>query len=344
MKQKRFVNSTTRTSVQLFEAIIEDGQHYLVMEYVEGGSLRELLDASAQLPLAHILQIALELCDALTQTHYRQIIHRDIKPANILLDQNGTPRLTDFGVARLAQAERVTQTGTAIGTLDYLSPEALEGEDVDTRTDIWSLGVLLYELLAQIRPFTGETLTEVVTAILTKPVPDLRNLRPDVPLALVDLIARMLKKTPDDRITSVRQIGAELEAILQGQAFSIDDSKVREGEDDHNFPGLELKSDQASRSQAPILQARHNLPTHTTPFLGRDSELRDLSQLLGESQARLITILGPGGMGKTRLALEAAAGQGANFLHGGFLRRLGPAGEPGSHTRRYRGGFGLSLS
>ena len=213
--------------VQMLDTVSDGDEHYIVMQYVAGGSLQSLLDRSDPLPLEQVMRIALELCDALTQAHYRQIIHRDIKPANILLGSDGSPLLTDFGVARLGQAERVTRTGAAVGTLDYLSPEALNGHAVDVQTDIWSLGVTLYELLVGQRPFIGDTLTEVLAAILTQATPDLAAYRQDIPPALADLIGRMLQKDPQKRISSVRSIGAELEAVMQGRLGSTGDIQTR---------------------------------------------------------------------------------------------------------------------
>src|SRR5262249_15829849 len=150
-----------------------DGQHYLVMEYVDGGSLYELLQQQTQLAINRALAIALDLSDALTRAHRLKIIHRDIKPANVLIAADGTPRLTDFGVAHFGGEKRITETGAAVGTVDYLSPEALNGEPVDARSDIWAFGVLLYEMLAGERPFASDNVTGVIGAIVTKPIPDL---------------------------------------------------------------------------------------------------------------------------------------------------------------------------
>src|SRR5262249_40606029 len=136
------------------------------------------------------------------------------KPDNVLLDDDGTPRLTDFGVARIGEAT-ITRTGVVIGTYAYLCPEALNGEVLDNRADLWAFGVMLFEMLAGYRPFEGETLTAVVTAILTKPTPNLEEQRPDAPLALVDLIYRLLEKNREQRIPSARIVGAEIESILR---------------------------------------------------------------------------------------------------------------------------------
>ena len=194
--------------------------HYIVMEYVEGGSLYELLEREEQLTIQRTLYIALDLADALTRAHRLDILHRDIKPANVLIAKDGTPRLTDFGMARIGNT-RVTQEDTIVGTLAYLSPEAFHGENLDQRSDIWAFGTMIFEMLTGRQPFAESDPGPLINAIMTKPVPDLEKLRPDAPLALVDLVYRMLHKDVHSRIPSVRLIGAELEQIIHRTTSSM---------------------------------------------------------------------------------------------------------------------------
>jgi serine/threonine protein kinase len=197
-------------------AMVEDaGRHYIVMEYVSGGSLYDVLKEQGKLPLDRVLAIALDLCDALTRTHRLQIIHRDIKPANVLLLPDGTPRLTDFGAARLKRLKTLTSEGNIVGTVSYLSPEACQGRSVDERTDIWSFGVMLLEMLTGQRPFDRATAMATVLSIIKEPLPDLVALMPDAPPRLVNLIYQMLEKELDRRIVSMRLVGAELEATIR---------------------------------------------------------------------------------------------------------------------------------
>jgi predicted ATPase len=265
--------------------------------------------------MARALEIALDLADALTRAHRLGIIHRDLKPANVLLAEDGTPRLTDFGIARVSDSPRLTETGILVGTPDFLSPEACSGRALDERTDIWAFGVLLFEMLTGETPFRGDNLTAKLTAILTQPVPDLGERCPDAPEALVDLVYRMLEKDRGQRIPSVRLVGAELEAILKGR----------------EVPTPVLLAPGESRFATPTPPAcapRHNLPAQTTPFVGREDELAELDHLFADPAIRLVTILGPGGIGKTRLALESAGAQLDTYQHGVYFVPLAPLNDP----------------
>ncbi len=199
--------------VEVIATVEENGQHYLIMEYVAGGSLATKLQQQTTIPVDQTIALSLELADALTRAHHLKILHRDIKPANILLSLDGTPRLTDFGLARMNNSPSITTTGSMIGTPYYLSPEACYQQDVDERTDIWAFGVVIYEMISGRRPFTGDTLFDVTYAIKNQPVPEWALQRDDIPPALVELITGMLRKDRPARIGSARQVGVELEKI-----------------------------------------------------------------------------------------------------------------------------------
>ena len=202
--------------VKVLATLEEAGRHYIIMEYV-AGSLADLLRNQPQLSLERALGVGLEVADALARAHHLNIIHRDIKPGNILLAEDGTPRLTDFGLAHIANYPPITTRGDVIGTFQYLSPEGCNRQSLDERADIWSFGVVLFEMLAGERPFEGEGYPgAIVSAILNQPVPSLTGFRDDVPPALDELVGRMLAKNRGARVSSMRLVGAELEAILRG--------------------------------------------------------------------------------------------------------------------------------
>ena len=319
--------------VRMVAAIEDQGRHYLVMEYVPGGSLRDLMEAARpdrSLSVTRAVQIALELADALTRAHHLGILHRDLKPENVLLAGDGTPRLADFGLARLAASPRLTQSGMLMGTVDYVSPEACQGEAVDERSDIWSFGVMLFEMLAGRVPFGGDTFAARLNAILSLPVPDLGALAPGVPDGLADLVYRMLEKDPCQRIPSVRLVGAELEAIWKGRDPL---TPTRGGPAESRF----------ATPTPPAGGPKHNLPAQTTPFVGRQAELVELARLLEDRSVRLVSIIGLGGMGKTRLALEAGAEQLDHFKQGVSFVPLAPLQSVEAMVPAIAGAVGLAF-
>lgn len=287
--------------VKMLDAIEENGRHYLILEYFSGGDMNKLLK-QGRLSVERILQLALDISDALTRAHRLNIIHRDLKPANILLDKAGKPHLSDFGIAYMAGKERVTGLNQIVGTLDYVAPEILRSNAVEPRADIWAFGVILFEMLTGEHPFRGDNLAHTVNRILSLELPDIQAMNPAIPTPLADLVYRMLERDPQARIPSVRFVGAELESILAGK--------------------------QAGRFDTPIsdvfLRIRHNLPKATTAFVGRENEVAEICRLLTSPETRLVTILAQGGMGKTRLALEVAECQLDNFQHGVYFVALAP--------------------
>jgi DNA-binding NarL/FixJ family response regulator/predicted Ser/Thr protein kinase len=202
--------------VKVLATLEENDQHYLVMEYVGGGSLADLLKRQPQLPIEQVISIGLELSDALSRAHHLDIIHRDLKPGNILLAEDGTPRLTDFGLAHIGSYPALTTAGQLLGTFQYLSPEACQNQPLDARADIWSFGVVLFEMLTGQLPFDGDSPIEIIHAIQNQPIPEVAWYRKDVPAPLTDLISRMLLRDRPVRLASARLVGAELEALQRG--------------------------------------------------------------------------------------------------------------------------------
>jgi len=291
--------------VKMLDACECDGINYLVMEYVSGGSLRDVLKQKPQFSVQHALYIALDIADALTRAHRLQILHRDIKPDNVLLAEDGTPRLTDFGMARMTSEPHLTEDGVIVGTMAYLAPEAFTGEEPDERTDIWAFGVMLYELLAGKRPFPQSDAAALLGAIIAEPMPEIEQFRTDLPVALIDLLQRMLIKERAARIPSVRLIGAELEAIIRGSPTGTLQPIIAP-----NSTGrFELRASDHPPMATSQPHIQTNLPPQPTAFIGREDELSELSDLLSAADTRLITLLGPGGIGKTRLGIELAARQ-----------------------------------
>jgi serine/threonine-protein kinase len=161
----------------------DEGQQFIVFEFVDGENLKQMVERCGPLPARRALELGLEMAGALAFAHEHGLVHRDVKPQNVLLTPDGEAKVTDFGIARSLDVEHgVTQTGTGLGTSNYLSPEQASGKPVTTATDVYSLGIVLYELLTAEVPFPGENFVAVAMKHLNEPVPDLRSSRPDVPL------------------------------------------------------------------------------------------------------------------------------------------------------------------
>ncbi len=191
-----------------------DGSEFIVFELVRGLNLKDFLDGRTDLPVAQALGLALQAARGLAFAHERGVVHRDVKPQNVLVNDEGVAKVTDFGIARSSIEDGLTQTGTILGTSDYLSPEQAVGQHVDERTDQYSLGVLLYELLTGSPPYSAETPVAVAMKHVHDPVPSVRERRPDVSLRVDALIQRAMAKNPDDRYRSMAALVVALEACL----------------------------------------------------------------------------------------------------------------------------------
>ena len=188
-----------------------DGHQFIVFEYVEGENLKQLVERSGPLSVDRTLELGIQIADALAFAHAHGLVHRDVKPQNVLIDSAGDAKVTDFGIARSLDVEEgVTQTGTVLGTSNYLSPEQAAGEPVTPATDIYSLGVVLYELLTGEVPFRGDNLVVVAMKHVTEHPPSLLEQRADVPPRMVRAIERALEKDPARRFASMDAFANEL--------------------------------------------------------------------------------------------------------------------------------------
>jgi eukaryotic-like serine/threonine-protein kinase len=193
----------------------DDGRQYIVFEHVDGENLKELVQRSGRLPVRGAVELALAVADGLAFAHTHGLVHRDVKPQNVLLSREGDVKVTDFGIARSLDVEHgVTQTGTVLGTGEYLAPEQASGKPVSPATDVYSLGVVLWELLVGDVPFSGENFVAVALRHVNDPPPPLRKLRPDVPPRLAAAVERALAKDPALRFPSMAALAAELRACL----------------------------------------------------------------------------------------------------------------------------------
>ena len=185
-----------------------DGRRFIVFEYVDGGDLRALIAAEGALPVDRAVKLGGEIASALAHAHAHGIVHRDVKSANVLL-ADGTAKVADFSIASTALSG-LTESGTVLGSAEYLSPEQATGSRADERSDVYAVGVVLYELLAGRVPFDGASFFETARRHVEETPPDLRQVRPDVPPRLARVVARALEKAPERRFASMAELGAAL--------------------------------------------------------------------------------------------------------------------------------------
>jgi eukaryotic-like serine/threonine-protein kinase len=191
----------------------DEERQFIVFEYIEGDDLKQLVERTGPLPVDDVVRLGLDVARALAFAHERGIVHRDVKPQNVLLNGEGHAKVTDFGIARSLDVERgVTQTGTVLGTSSYIAPEQASGQPVDERSDVYSLGVVLFELLAGDVPFPGDNFVAVAMKHVNEPAPSVLERRPDAPPSLVQLIDAMLAKEHVDR-PPMDTVVAELEGL-----------------------------------------------------------------------------------------------------------------------------------
>ncbi|MGZ8739043.1 MAG: protein kinase domain-containing protein [Gaiellaceae bacterium] len=193
----------------------EGGRQYIVFEYINGENLKELVVRKGRLDVRAALEIAREIARALAFAHGSGLVHRDVKPQNVLLNGDGRAKVTDFGIARSLDVEHgVTQTGTILGTSNYIAPEQASGQPVDGHTDVYSLGIVLYEMLTGEVPFPGESFVAIAMKHIQEPSPNVLDVRGDVPLRVAEMIDRALEKDPEHRFPTMDAFAAEIEASL----------------------------------------------------------------------------------------------------------------------------------
>ena len=246
----------------------DDGRHYIATEYIDGLTLRRKL-AAYELPVTEVLDIALQIASALEEAHAAGIVHRDIKPDNIMIRRNGYVKVLDFGLAKLTEtidrtpadgeaSTRVlvhTDAGVVMGTSHYMSPEQARGKPVDARSDIWSLGVVIYEMVAGRTPFEGETSTDVIVAITQKEPPPLARFASNVPAELDWIVMKALRKDRDERYQTIKELLTDLRRLKQRLEF---EAELERSSAPGSFSGSRV-----SEVGAPPTAAERAVPTKT---------------------------------------------------------------------------------
>lgn len=200
--------------VSIYDVGQEEDIHYIVMEYIEGTTLNELIKERAPLQVEEAVHIAGQICDALDHAHHNQIIHRDIKPHNILMGKNGRVKVTDFGIARAVTSSTITQTGSVVGSVHYFSPEHAKGTPTGEQSDLYSLGIVMYQMLTGRLPFLGESPISVALKHLQEDVEEPRKVNPLIPQSVENIILRAMRKSTSERYRSAKDMLSDLESCL----------------------------------------------------------------------------------------------------------------------------------
>ena len=193
----------------------DGNRHYITMQYIQGEDLARSISSEGAHSPRNVLQLGSKLAWALDSLHRHGVLHRDLKPSNVLMDADGEPHITDFGLARLQSAATVTRSGAFLGTPAYAAPEQIMGEAVDARSDLYALGMVLYELCAGRLPYETNSVRQLLVQKLESPTPDPRRLRADIPCELAELILRCLQRNPESRVQSAQVLGSELDELCR---------------------------------------------------------------------------------------------------------------------------------
>ena len=207
--------------VQIYDFDQEDGQYYIVMEYVEGKTLKQLLKRRGSLTITEVIDIMSQLTDGMAHAHDSYIIHRDIKPQNIMILDNGMIKITDFGIAMALNSTQLTQTNSVMGSVHYLPPEQAAGRGSTIRSDIYSMGILMYELLTGSVPYKGDNAVEIALKHLKEPLPSIREKLPELPQSIENIILKATAKNPQNRYKDAREMHQDI-------ITAMDESRINE--------------------------------------------------------------------------------------------------------------------
>jgi serine/threonine-protein kinase len=229
--------------VTIFDAGEEDGLAYIAMEYVKGQDLSRHTAPGQLLPVPQVLHTMARVALALAHAHRQGVVHRDIKPANVMVEPGAdVVKVTDFGIARVADACQ-TRTGLVLGTPSFMSPEQMAGRRVDGRTDVYSLGVMLFQLLTGALPHRSESMAQLMHQIANEPAPDVRTLRPELPEALANVVALALEKRVEVRYPDGQQLAADLIAVAQSMQAAGPDATAAPALGAVQTPGFEATAE-----------------------------------------------------------------------------------------------------
>lgn len=251
--------------VEVYDVGEEEGQHYIVMEYIDGRTLKQLVQKRGALTVAEVVDIMTQLTDGLSAAHEAYIIHRDIKPQNIMILDNGMVKITDFGIAMTLNATQLTQTNSVMGSVHYLPPEQASGQTATTKSDIYSAGILMYELLTGNVPFKGENAVEIALKQMKERIPSIRKQNPLIPQSIENIVLKATAKNPKNRYDNIKDMHEDL-------VHALDED--RQNETRYSYPYPESELDESK--EIPIKESKPTKPIKTTNIEKPITEEKDL--------------------------------------------------------------------
>lgn len=226
--------------VEVYDVGDDNGQYFIVMEYIEGKNLKDLLKKRGKLTVSEVVDIMSQIADGLSVAHDSYIIHRDIKPQNIMILENGLIKITDFGIAMALNATQLTQTNSVMGSVHYLPPEQASGKGSTLKSDIYSMGILMYELLTGKLPYRGDNAVEIALKHLKEPLPSIKDEIDDIPQSVENVILKSAAKNPKNRYNDAREMYEDLKTVL-------DDSRKDEEKIEYQYPELDNENKKFSK-------------------------------------------------------------------------------------------------
>ncbi|MEP7038471.1 MAG: protein kinase, partial [Acidobacteriota bacterium] len=327
IKEAKAASALNHPNILVIHEIGETGDaNYIVSEYIEGETLREVI-LKTSLDLPEILEIAAQIANALVSAHQANIVHRDIKPENIIVRPDGFVKILDFGLAKLVEQKAVgfedktvkqneTAKGVILGTVNYMSPEQAKGEKIDTRTDIFSFGVTLYEMIAGRTPFASDSMSETFANLINSEPQPLSRFTTNVPDELQRIISKTLRKKKDERYQTMKGLLADLKSLRRRLEFETELEKNSRSEKkiEEKTQIFETKTSREIPKLPP-----NNLSENIFPIVGREKEIAEIKNAFRQTNARLLTMTGIGGTGKTTLARAVAGELLGEFADGVFF-------------------------